>query len=217
MQVLAVPVKALDRSKRRLSGLLSSEERARLTLAMLEGVLHAATAQAGWDVWVVSPSERVLETASRRGARAVLDRAGSLRGAVRQVERELGAGSPGTTLAVLLADLPLITETALGRALDRPGSVVAAPAASDGGTNLLLRRPGSVIPNRFGRSSFDRHRTEALRAAVSFRRVADPALAFDLDTAEDLARLTDSPGVGPASTVLADLGLAGRLAAQASG
>jgi 2-phospho-L-lactate/phosphoenolpyruvate guanylyltransferase len=217
MQVLAVPVKGLDRSKRRLSTLLAPQERARLTLAMLEGVLDAGMAQPGWDVWVVSASEPVLETAVRTGARPVPDGAGSLQGAVRQVERELAAASPGAALAVLLADLPLITAGALGRTLGRSGAVVAAPAASHGGTNLLLRRPGSVIPNRFGPSSFEKHRAEALRAGVMFREVADPVLAFDLDTAADLARLIDAPGGGPASAALTDLALAERLGVRATG
>src|SRR6266496_3335236 len=46
-------------------------------------------------------------------------------------------------LAVLLGDLPYLTAGELRHALALPGPVVAAPALSDGGTNLLLRRPAS--------------------------------------------------------------------------
>jgi 2-phospho-L-lactate guanylyltransferase len=217
MQVLAVPVKALGHAKRRLSPLLSPGERAALTVAMLDGVLDAAGAQDGWDVWVVAPGAEVLEAAARRGARPVPDTAGSLRGALRQVEREAAALDRSATLAVLLADLPTITAEALGRALAEPGDVVAAPAASDGGTNLLVRRPLTAIPHRFGRSSFDRHRAEALRAVATFREVVDPALAFDLDTPEDLLRLAGAPASGRASLLLAELGLAARLGVSATG
>src|SRR2546429_8951153 len=67
MQVLAVPVKALDRGKRRLSGILTPSERSRLVFAMFRGVLEAALAQHDWTVLVVSPSEDVLAEAERRG------------------------------------------------------------------------------------------------------------------------------------------------------
>src|SRR6266571_6769070 len=111
MRVLAVPVKRLERSKSRLSSLLTPVERAVLTLAMLEDVLDAALDQPGWEVWLVSKDEAALEVGARRGARPFVEAGSSLLSAVRQVEAEV----PGTTssLAVLLADLPLITTSAL--------------------------------------------------------------------------------------------------------
>ena len=217
MHVLAVPVKPLDRAKRRLSPVLSPEERARLTVAMLEDVLDAAEAQSGWDVWVVSGSREVVDVARGSGARPVRDTAGSLRGALREVEAEIAATRPGSALAVVLADLPRISARALATALDVGGAVVAAPAASDGGTNVLVRRPASVIPSRFGRSSFDRHRAESYRAGVTFRDVRVPELTFDLDTPADLAHLLAGPPVGRAFALCSELGVADRLAAHASG
>jgi len=67
MQVLAVPVKALDRGKRRLSGILAPSERSRLVFAMFRGVLEAAVAQHDWMVLVVSPSDDVLAEGAYRG------------------------------------------------------------------------------------------------------------------------------------------------------
>src|SRR5438067_5592648 len=185
MQVLAVPVKALDRGKRRLSGILAPSERSRLVFAMFRGVLEAAVAQHDWMVLVVSPSDDVLAEAERRGAHPVPDGGTSLGAGLRQVESALG---PRDDLAVLLADLPLLAVAPLASALGEAGSaaVAAVPAHSDGGTNLLVRRPASVIPNRFGRSSFERHRAEAYRAGVTFRDLRRSELAFDLDTPEDI-------------------------------
>ncbi len=75
MRVIAVPVKALERSKSRLAPHLSPLERGALTLAMLEDVLDVAQAMPGWETWVVSPDEAVLEVAARRHARTVVERA----------------------------------------------------------------------------------------------------------------------------------------------
>jgi 2-phospho-L-lactate guanylyltransferase len=210
VQVLAVPVKPLERAKTRLATVLSAPERARLTLAMLEDVMDAATAQRGWDVWVVSADRAVLRTAARRGVRARLETAGSLLGAVRETESELG---PEDVLAVLLADLPLLDAVGLAGGLRAAAEarVAAAPAASDGGTNLLVRRPAGAIPARFGRESLARHAAEAVRAGLPMRRIHEPGLAFDLDRPADLERVLAEGRAGRTLEACQELGLSRRL------
>jgi 2-phospho-L-lactate/phosphoenolpyruvate guanylyltransferase len=214
VQVIAVPVKSLDIAKRRLAGALSPPERAVLTLAMVEDVLDACLAQRGWEVWVISRSEAVLEVAARRRARPVAEREEGLLRAVRQVERSIGGR--WSRLAVVLADLPLLTGGTLAAALalGTGSAVVAAPAGSDGGTNLLLRRPPAAMPARFGPSSFSRHRSEAERRKLTFREARFDELAFDLDRPADLVRMV---APGPASrtrSACLEMGLAERLAAR---
>lgn len=213
MQVVAVPVKSLDRAKTRLSPVLSSSERAVLTLALLEDVLDACQAQAAWDTAVVSADETVLEVAARRRARPIAEEGTTLLDAVRQVEAGL-LGSR-TALAVLLGDLPYLTRAELAEALDLGEPVVAAPADSDGGTNLLIRRPPGVIPARFGRASFAKHRWAARRARVGFAECRAPGLARDLDTPEDLAALAGSTHDSRSARVCAEMGLAERLRTRA--
>jgi 2-phospho-L-lactate guanylyltransferase len=214
MRVVAVPVKAPARSKTRLSGVLSESERAALTVALMHDVLDACLSQRGWEVWVVASDPPVLGEAAARGARPIKETGRTLLGAVRQVEAEL-AGS-GEELAVVLGDLPWLTGQELRTALAAPGPVVAAPAASDGGTNVLVRRPPSVIPARFGRASFARHRWEAGRAGVDLIPVRAPGLEHDLDRPADLARLVASGRRGRALTVCLDMGLPERLLERAA-
>lgn len=215
MRVIAVPVKSLERTKTRLASLLSPPERAALSLVMLEDVLDSCLVQPGWEVWLVSRSEAALEIGVRRGARALPEHGYSLLEAIRQVE----AGIPGRSseLAVVLADLPFLSPEALTRALRRGahGRVVAAPAESDGGTNLLLRRPPAIISARFGRSSFSRHRSAAYRAGLTFEEVRLPELGFDLDTPADLARVLESPPHGRTRSACLEMGLAQRLPVRA--
>ena len=211
MRVIAVPVKSLEEAKRRLSRVLSPAERAVLTLAMLEDVLDACQQQEGWEIWVVSRDEAALELAVRRGARPLQEQGRSLLGAIRQTE--LGIRGRWSSLAVVLADLPLLTPSTLTRALSmgRTTQVVAAPAGSDGGTNLLLRRPPTAIPARFGRSSFERHRAEAYRRGVTFREARIPELGFDLDRPSDLARVVEGSRRTRTRAVCMELGVAERL------
>ncbi len=219
MRVLAVPVKSLEGAKGRLAPLLAPIERAALTLAMLEDVLDATAGQSGWETWVVSPDEAVLEVAVRRGATAFVEppgtgSAGLLR-AIGAVEAALHGRS--SALAVLLADLPLLTAAALAVALEPAdrAAVVAGPAGSDGGTNLLVRRPPGVITARFGRRSFAKHRWAAGRAGASFIPVDVPELAFDLDRPDDVARFLAAERPGRTRSVCLDLALDERVRLRA--
>jgi 2-phospho-L-lactate guanylyltransferase len=197
MRVLAVPVKSLERAKTRLAGVLSPAERAALTLAMLCDALDACRAQKDWETWVASPDPAVLEVSARMGATPFHEDTGTLVGALREVERRVAG--PRAELAVLLADVPTVTPAVLADALMFDAAVVAAPASSDGGTNLLVRWPPDVIPVRFGPNSFARHRWAARRARVTFEEVRTPALAFDIDRPDDLAALIAAPSDGSAT------------------
>lgn len=213
MRIIAIPVKSLEVAKGRLAEALEPLERAALTLAMLEDVLEACVAMPGWQTWVVSPDEAILEVSSRRGGRPVPELEPGLNAAIRQVE----AGAEGAeALAVVLGDLPLLTPEALARALHTLGPVVAAPSASDGGTNVLLRRPPGAIPPRFGSESFRKHREAAGSVALPFAEVRAAELAFDLDRPADVPTLLSLGG--PTRTRLAclEMGLPGRLSVRSN-
>jgi FO synthase/2-phospho-L-lactate guanylyltransferase len=188
MSVLAVPVRRLDDAKTRLAPILTPPERAELMLAMLRDALAASTDQPGWETWVVSTDRRVLDAAEASGATTVHESGGTLLAAVRQVE-ELAVREGADALAVLLADLPWVTADSLSRGLRVDAPVAAVRAASDGGTNLLVRRPPGAIRARFGRESFAKHRWAAQRARIPFATVGSDELAFDLDDPGDLERL----------------------------
>jgi 2-phospho-L-lactate guanylyltransferase len=210
MSVLAVPVRRLEDAKTRLGPILSAPERADLMLAMVRDVLDAAIAQPGWETWVISSDAIVLEAADRAGARAVVEEGSTLLGAVRQVEHEaMRGGAP--RLGVLLADLPWVTAGSLARALEAPAPVVAVRAASDGGTNLLVRTPPDAIRARFGRDSFQKHLWAARRARVDAAAAESKHLAFDLDDPDDLDRLLASGRACRALTVCRKMDLARRL------
>jgi len=208
--VIAIPVKSLARTKSRLAPLLSPLERAALTLAMLEDVLDATLTVPGWETWVVSPDEAVLEIAARRGARPVMESKPPLSAAIRQVEDETVEGG-GDALAVVPADLALISVAALAEALHTLGPVVLAPSADEGGTNLLLRRPPKAMPARFGRDSFHKHREGARARGLPVSVVDWPELTFDLDTEEDLPRLLSAAGPGRTAQTCRELDVAARL------
>ncbi len=214
MRIVAIPVKALAKSKSRLAPELSPLERGALTLAMLEDVLDVALAVSGWDTWVVSPDEAVLEIAARRGASAIPEEKGPLSQAIRQAE-VLAKERDADALAVLPGDLPLLTADALTGALHTLGTVVIAPSADRAGTNLLLRRPPRAIQARFGPDSYQRHLALAQTKGLPVSTVERRELAFDLDHPGDILTLLASGRSGRTSDVCRDMDLGQRLTMHA--
>jgi 2-phospho-L-lactate/phosphoenolpyruvate guanylyltransferase len=208
---IVLPVKSLDEAKTRLDPLLAPMERGALTLAMLEDVLDATLSVSGWETWVISPDEAVLEVAARRGAEPIEEERPPLSQAVRQIEEESTARGLDV-LAILLADTPLVTAAALARALRTLGPVVLGPSADETGTNLLVRRPPDVIRARFGSDSYRRHLQAAAEADLPAAVVELPEIAFDLDEPGDILTLLDAGRGGRTVEVCRDLGLRARIA-----
>lgn len=211
-----MPVKSLAEAKGRLGPVLTPLERGALTLAMLEDVLDVTLGMPGWQSWVISPDETVLEIALSRGAQAIEEeeQQPSLAGAIRQVEDE-AQGRLVDSLAVLLPDTPFVTRPAVTRVLRTLGAVVLSPSAGEDGTNLLLRRPPTAIRARFGHDSYRRHLEEAAEAGLPTAVVDPPELAFDLDLPRDILTVLDTAPEGRTLQVCRELELGARLATRA--
>jgi 2-phospho-L-lactate guanylyltransferase len=212
MRVVALPVKSLSRAKTRLSPALTGLERGALTLAMLEDVLDVALSVLGWETWVVSPDEVALEIAARRGARAVPEDKPPLANAIRQVEA-LAKKQDASALAILPADVPLVTVDTLHGALRTLGAVVLARSADGSGTSLLLRRPPRAIPARFGPDSFRRHLQLAAERDLPVAIVERPELSFDVDRPDDILTLLADGRRGRTREVCLQMDLGARLRA----
>lgn len=213
MRAIAVPVKSLGHGKSRLAPVMTPLERGALTLAMFEDVLDATLGLDGWETWVVSSDESVLEIALGRRAATIVEERPSLAGAIEQVE-EHAAGRGAEALAILPADLPLLTRSALTVALHTLGPVVLAPATDERGTNLLLRRPPAAIPSRFGADSYRRHLEAAAERDLPIAVVERQELAFDLDDPGDILTMFGAHRPGRTLEVCRDLQLADRVGAR---
>ncbi len=212
MRVVAVPVKSLSRAKTRLSPALTGLERGALTLAMLEDVLDAALSVPGWETWVVSPDEVALEIAAGRGARPIPEAKPPLANAIRQVETK-AKDDGASALAVLPADVPLVTVDTLHEALRTLGAVVLARSADGSGTSLLLRRPPRAIPARFGPDSFRRHVELAQARGLPVSIVERRELSFDVDRPDDILTLLADGRRGRTREVCLQMDLGARLRA----
>ena len=161
---------AASRPKTRLAGVLGPDERAEFAEEMLYDVCCAVES--------TGASPMVLSTDPIESAWPVVVDDRPLTDAVNdRIE---------PPVAVVMADLALVTPAALSRLLDADGDVVLAPGLG-GGTNALLVRTPEFYVDYHGASIAD-HRRIATEVGTT-TTVDSFRLAVDIDEADDLAEV----------------------------
>jgi len=186
---LVVPVSGSD-PKTRLSSVLSSGERREFTEAMLADVLAALDA-AGHRPEVVATAPVACAapvTVDERGLDSLVN--------------ALLAETHGE-LAVVMADLPLLTPAAVSCLFEPDADVVLAPGLG-GGTNAFVSRHTGFRVDYHGASIRD-HRLRAREAGATVAEVDSRRLATDIDEPDDLAEVL-LHGDGAAADWLRDTG-----------
>ena len=220
-----LPVKAWSEAKRRLSPILSGDERQALARAMLDDVLGA-----------IAGASRVtgtLAVTADRVAASYLEGAGCevLAEPRRGLNRALGTAADelqrrdASTMLVLPIDLPLVVAGDLDqlcvhhlkqRAGPTGGSaaratVTVAPDRFRSGTNALVCSPPGCIPFRFGDGSFHAHLRESERTGAVHSSVVLANLGLDVDHPDDLAELLRLDHASRTGRLLRRLGAPARL------
>lgn len=181
-----LPVKRLDRAKKRLAGSLTESQRLEVVEALLEDAFDLCASAGFLTWWVVSDDPNVLERAEARGFSTVADPGGGLNSALEAgVEEAMSAGAGSVT--VIPTDVPLAWAGDLQDIVDTGATsdVVVVPSR-DGGTNALYLSPGDVMRPHFGEFSFKAHLAEAERLHKRCSILALPRVELDIDTVEDI-------------------------------
>lgn len=181
---VAVPVRAFTLGNTRLAGGLDEAIRARFAPRLAARVVRAA---GDAPVVIVTDAPEVAAWATALGADIVAD-PGSLDGAAAvgvDALRRLGC----RRAVVAHADLPFVS--GFGAVTHDAGQAVAVlvPCHHDDGTPVLSVPTDVVFPFAYGPGSFRRHAVAAGSVGLAVRVVRDPALAFDVDTMDDMAEL----------------------------
>ena len=174
---LVVPVSGSD-PKTRLASVLSPDERRDFTEAMLRDVVDAVRA-AGHEPEVISTAP--LDCA----APITIDDRG-LDPLVNSLLASTVTDGEGA-LAVLMADLPLVTPESIERLLAPDADVVLAPGLG-GGTNAFVCRHPEFRVDYHGASIRD-HRRIAREVEADVAEVDSRRLATDIDEPGDLAEV----------------------------
>ncbi len=195
--LVIVPHRGVNEGKSRLSTVLEPAARAKLNRWLLARTLRVVRAWLGdaQRCVVVSPCEVTLALARKAGAIALREQASTrgLNAALSQAAAH-AASLGAQRLLILPCDLPLLDVEALEAMEMLPvisKEVVIAADRHFKGTNALLVDV-SVRKFAFGKDSHARHIAQGEARGVRSFPCLNAALAFDLDTPEDLAEWRNS-------------------------
>jgi 2-phospho-L-lactate/phosphoenolpyruvate guanylyltransferase len=190
MRALLLPVKDLNNAKKRLMGVLTSEERFGLAEAMLADTIRAVCGVAlAEKIFVVTNYEPAMRVARENGWEILREE--------RQISESHSVDAASricedrgvTALLRLPLDVPLVQASDIDELLAvqcEVPALVIVPSRDGLGTNAILRMPPALFPSHFGEGSYAKHVGEAERigAHVILRR--NTRLEMDVDDVADL-------------------------------
>lgn len=211
-----LPVKTVD-AKRRLSGLLSPQEREQLARVMFARTLDVLDAAHGIDHLIVSSMDPVvLQQAAARGASQTIEFVETNHSDSAESAADFCKEKGATTVLMAPIDVPLMTTTEveslvmMSAVLTRP-SLVIVPSTDGTGTNAMVRTPPDVVESRFGPGSFRTHVEQARWAKATVKVARPEGIMLDIDTPADLAAYLSRDPQGPVADYLRNIGVPARL------
>ncbi len=187
-----LPVKLLRQTKSRLAAVLWPEERAKLTLQLLERTLGLLqTVPLIMETAVITQDPIVANLAATFGCQSAAEPTSSgLNGAV-MTGTTLAAQNGATHCLVLPSDLPFLDGAELAELVRLAKTAVSQPTlflCSDQqqqGTNAMILPTRTRFRFWYGRNSFHHHQQEAARLGLACQVVPLASFEFDLDTEQD--------------------------------
>jgi 2-phospho-L-lactate/phosphoenolpyruvate guanylyltransferase len=185
-----VPIKRFENAKTRLSSILDTDDRIRLSLLMLKDTLQILSAVHSLSqVITVSADKRVGEIAVKYGANFLLEeKERGVNSAVALADSYCMKKAADATM-VIPHDLPLLDSTDVSKACElaenESSCIVICPSFRYDGTNMLLRKPPSIIATFYDADSYDMHVKAAIRLGIPVKCLLSKGLMHDIDTPED--------------------------------
>jgi 2-phospho-L-lactate guanylyltransferase len=199
-----VPVKRFENAKTRLSSILDMDDRIRLSLLMLKDTLHVlSVVHLLTKVITVSADKRVEEIAAKYGANFLLEeKERGVNSAVALADKYCMKEGADATI-VIPHDLPLLDSTDISKACEMAENeyrcIVICPSVRYDGTNILLRKPPSIIATFYDADSYNMHIKAAIRLGIPVKRLFSRSLMHDIDTPEDALDLIKEETVNASS------------------
>jgi 2-phospho-L-lactate guanylyltransferase len=145
-----VPIKKLENAKTRLSSLLDTDDRIHLSLLMLQDTLQTlSVVQSLTQIITVSADKRVEKIALKYGATFLLEeKERGVNSAIALADNYCIKEAADATM-VIPHDLPLLNSIDISKACELAENesrcIVICPSLRYDGTNMLLRKPPSIM------------------------------------------------------------------------
>ena len=197
-----VALKTLAQSKRRLSTVLTDEQRCDLVEAMAKDVLSCLLGHPEIDTVHAVCGEGWVRSDFPEGALVMWEEGENREGGLIAAYEMVAAKTAAERLLFIHADLPFLgredISAVIAASLD--DHAVLSPDLTETGTNAVLRWRHQSLPLCFGEDSFARHQQVAKAIGSPWRVVRAQGVARDVDEPEDLDRLdANDPNLGEAT------------------
>lgn len=200
-----VPVKRFENAKTRLSSMLDTEDRIRLSSLMLEDTLQIlSVAPSLMQVIIVSADKRADEIATKHGAKFLPEeKENGVNSAVALADGYCIEKEAADATIVIPHDLPLLDTIVISKACElaekESTCIVICPSVRYDGTNMLLRKPPSVIGTFYETDSYNMHVRTAIKLGIPVKPLLSKSLMYDIDTPEDALQLIKEENVAAKS------------------
>ena len=200
-----VPVKRFENAKTRLSSMLDTEDRIRLSSLMLEDTLQIlSVAPPLTQVIIVSADKRADEIATKHGAKFLPEeKEKGVNSAVALADGYCIEKEAADATIVIPHDLPLLDPIVISKACElaekESTCIVICPSVRYDGTNMLLRKPPSVIGTFYETDSYNMHVRTAIKLGIPVKPLLSKSLMYDIDTPEDALQLIKEENVAAKS------------------
>ena len=200
-----VPVKRFENAKTRLSSMLDTEDRIRLSSLMLEDTLQIlSVAPPLTQVIIVSADKRADEIATKHGAKFLPEeKENGVNSAVALADGYCIEKEAADATIVIPHDLPLLDSIVISKACElaekESTCIVICPSVRYDGTNMLLRKPPSVIGTFYETDSYNMHVRTAIKLGIPVKPLLSKSLMYDIDTPEDALQLIKEENVSAKS------------------
>jgi 2-phospho-L-lactate guanylyltransferase len=200
-----VPVKRFENAKTRLSSMLDTEDRIRLSSLMLEDTLQIlSVAPPLTQVIIVSADKRADEIATKHGAKFLPEeKENGVNSAVALADGYCIEKEAADATIVIPHDLPLLDSIVISKACElaekESTCIVICPSVRYDGTNMLLRKPPSVIGTFYETDSYNMHVRAAIKLGIPIKPLLSKSLMYDIDTPDDALQLIKEENVAAKS------------------
>jgi 2-phospho-L-lactate guanylyltransferase len=195
MRALLLPVKDLKNAKKRLSGVLTPEERFGLAQAMLADTIRAVRGVVRAEkIFVATNYEPVMNLAEEYGWEIIREREQKSESDSVDSASLICVARGVTGLLRVPLDLPLLRSDDMDDLLAvdcQAPALVIVPSRDGTGTNAMFRTPPTLFPSHFGNGSFARHLAEGENAGARIIVRRNSRLEMDVDDESDLRALLD--------------------------
>ena len=197
-----VALKTLAQSKRRLSAVLSDEQRCDLVEAMAWDVLSCLLGHPEIETVHAVCGEGWVRSDFPEGALVMWEEGENREGGLIAAYEMVAAKTAAERLLFIHADLPFLGRKDISAVIAASSDhhTVLSPDLTETGTNAVLRWRHQPLPLCFGEDSFARHQQAAKATGAPWRVVRAQGVARDVDEPEDLDRLDlKDPDLGQAT------------------